>query len=128
MGIRVLVCGGRDYSDKERVCQVLDDFCTNRSLWDVGPDGNALPTGLTIIHGAARGADRLADYWAVNSWVPVEEYKPDWDTYGKAAGILRNIDMLDSGVDVVIAFPGGRGTAHMIKIAKEKGVEVIEIG
>jgi hypothetical protein len=60
------------------------------------------------------------------NWVPVEEYKADWDTYGKSAGPIRNQKMLDTGIDYVIAFPGGRGTEHMKKIARKAGVTVIE--
>lgn len=127
--IRVLVCGGRNYSDKHAVWQTLYGFCDDRGLWSE-PDkyGNKLPSGLTVIHGGARGADSLADQWAVVNWVPFEEYKADWDTHGKKAGILRNIQMLEEGKpDVVIAFPGGRGTAHMVSISKNAGVEVIEV-
>lgn len=127
--MRVLVCGGRGFHDKKLVYNTLDQLCVDRGLQSK-PDeyGNWLPKNIVIIHGAARGADSLADDWAVVNWVPTEEYKPDWDKLGKAAGILRNIDMLEQGKpDLVVAFPGGRGTAHMIRIAKEAGVEVIEI-
>lgn len=126
--MRVLVCGGRDYDDKNIVYRVLYDFCDKHGLW-TEPDeyGNRLPTGLVIIHGGAKGADRLADAWAVVNWVPFEEYKADWDKYRKAAGPIRNQEMLDTGIDVVIAFPGGKGTEHMKRIARARGVEVIEI-
>lgn len=129
--MRVLVCGSRVFNDKKLLYNTLDNFVVERGLKGEEDEyGNWLPNGLTIVHGGARGADLLADDWAVVNWVPVEEFKPDWDSYGKAAGILRNIDMLESGIDVVIAFPKGeaRGTKHMMKIAREKGVEVIEIG
>jgi hypothetical protein len=83
---------------------------------------------ITIVEGGARGADLMAKHWATLNNVPVEEYKADWDQYGKAAGPIRNKQMLDTGIDVVIAFPRGRatGTKHMMKIARETGVEVIE--
>jgi hypothetical protein len=126
--MRVLVCGGRDYDDYDHVRTVLYKFCDDNELWHE-PDqyGNSLPKDLVIIHGGAKGADSLADQWAVVNWVPFEEYKPDWDRYGKSAGPIRNQQMLDKGKpDVVIAFPGGRGTAHMIGIAKKAGVPVIE--
>lgn len=85
-----------------------------------------MPSGLTIIHGKAEGADDLADQWAVVNWVPIEEHPADWDKHGKAAGPIRNQEMLATGIDYVIAFPGGRGTAHMKKIAEKAGVPVIE--
>jgi hypothetical protein len=122
--VRVLVCGGRDYSDYDYVRHVLYDFCDTHGLAD---NEYKMPNNLTVIHGGARGADSLADQWAVVNWVPVEEFKADWKNQGKAAGILRNIRMLDEGKpDYVIAFPGGRGTAHMVSIAKKAGVSVIE--
>lgn len=127
--MKVLVCGGRDFNDKKLVYNTLDQLCVDHDLRSE-PDeyGNWMPRDIVIIHGTARGADSLADDWAVVNWVPTEEFKPDWNTHGKAAGILRNIDMLKEGKpDLVVAFPGGRGTAHMVKIAKEAGVEVFEV-
>lgn len=121
--MRVLVCGGRDYNDYDYVRHVLYDFCDTHGLAD---NEYKMPNGITIIHGGAKGADHLADQWAVVNWVPIEEYKADWDKHGKAAGPIRNQQMLDTGVDYVIAFPGGRGTEHMKKIARKAGVSVIE--
>ena len=107
---RVLVCGGRDFDDYGFVREVLDYYA---------------PT--VVIHGAARGADSLAHRWAQNTYTPVESYPADWKRDGKAAGPIRNAKMLAEGnPDLVIAFPGGNGTAHMAKIAKAKGVHVIQ--
>lgn len=123
--MKVLVCGGRDYDDYIRAWSVLYSICDEFGLWD---EDMLLPEGITIVHGGARGADRLADQWAVANWVPIEEYKADWDKYGKSAGHRRNQEMLDKAKpDLVIAFPGGRGTADMVRRAKEAGVEVREI-
>lgn len=125
---RVLVCGSRIFDDRNLLYNTLYDFCEARGL-KTKPDefGNWLPTGLTIIHGKAKGADLIADDWAVVNWVPVEEYPADWNTHGKAAGFIRNQEMLNTGIDVVIAFPMGeaRGTKNMMNIAKKAGVEVI---
>lgn len=128
--MRVLVCGGRNYDNYEHVRDVLYKFCDDHNLWSTPDrDGNKMPLGITIIHGGARGADSLADQWAVVNWVPFEEYKADWKTYGKAAGAIRNQRMLDEGKpDVVIAFPGGTGTADMIRRAKRAGIPVHEHG
>lgn len=127
---RVLVCGSREFADKKLLYNTLDEYVQREGL--IGePDeyGNFLPNGLTIINGKARGADLLSSDWAIINWVPLEEYPADWKHYGKAAGHIRNQQMLDTGIDVVIAFPVGeaRGTRHMMKIAKEAGVPVIEI-
>jgi hypothetical protein len=52
----------------------------------------------------------------------------EWETLGRKAGPIRNERMLTEGKpDLVVAFPGGRGTAHMTRLAREAGVEVVEI-
>lgn len=108
---RVLVCGGRDF----------DDFGSlNRELHrhDVS----------VVIHGNARGADWLADRWARANAVDRLAFPADWETHGRAAGPKRNQRMLDEGrPDLVIAFPGGRGTADMVRRARKAGVKVIEV-
>lgn len=114
---RVLVCGGRDFTDADLMWDEL--FCFL--------DKHKYPE-LTIISGMAKGADSLAADWAKQYGVNLEEYHADWEKHGRAAGPIRNQQMLDEGKpNLVIAFPGGRGTAHMVKIAKAKGIEVIEI-
>lgn len=112
---RALVCGGRDFNDRERVKQALDKFHREYGI-------------AVVIHGAARGADSLAADWALGNHIPTEAYPAQWDKYGKRAGYLRNQQMLDKGKPhVVIAFPGGRGTDMMCKIAEDVGVTVYRI-
>lgn len=113
---RVLVCGGRDYSNREELFSVLD----TAHLAD--------PIG-EVIHGAAAGADSLAGEWASARGIPARPFPADWNNHGRAAGPIRNLQMLTDGMpDLVIAFPGGRGTANMIKQAKAHGVPVVTIG
>jgi YspA, cpYpsA-related SLOG family len=110
--MRVLVCGGRDYNNQLKVTSVLNQI------------------GVTfLIQGNASGADELAQRWAEANHVKVLSFSPDWGTFGKAAGPIRNKQMLEEGKpDLVVAFPGGRGTADMVRQAKKANVEVIEIG
>ena len=113
--MRVLVCGGRNYSDREQLFRVLDDLHGNAPL-------------SVLIHGAAAGADTLAGNWAESRGVPMLPFPADWHRHGRAAGPIRNMQMLDDGIpDLVVAFPGGRGTANMLKQARQAGVQVIEI-
>lgn len=109
--MKVLVCGGRDFNDQNLL------FCTMDSL-------NAQRPITQIIHGGARGADSLAGYWAQQRSIPlINVFPANWDKYGKSAGYIRNQEMLDEGQpDMVIAFPGGRGTDMMVKIARKAGV------
>lgn len=107
--MRVLVCGGREYANMMAMARVFDD----------------LPDGTVIIHGGARGADSLAGECAKHNDFAVEVYKADWVTHGKAAGAIRNQRMLDEGCpELVIAFPGGRGTADMVSRARKAGIPV----
>lgn len=109
--MKVLVCGGRDFDNGALLSFTL----------------NAL--GITcVVHGAARGADALAGAWAANHGVEVRAYPADWKAYGRAAGAIRNQQMLtEEEPDLVVAFPGGRGTAHMVRIAREQGFNVKEV-
>ena len=108
---RVLVCGGRDYRNAAKV---------NRTLAKRNP-------GL-IITGGASGADAEAGAWAKANGVPLMVFPAQWDYYGRSAGPTRNEWMLKYGApDVVVAFPGGVGTADMVFRAMLKGVPVEEI-
>lgn len=125
---RILVCGGRDYNNKERLFGFLDDLCTDRG-WNTPKDeyGNCLPH-VIVIGGKARGADTLGADWALTNWCGLKEFPADWDQYGKRAGYIRNQQMLDEGKpDVVVAAPGGRGTEMMISLANKAGVEVVRV-
>jgi hypothetical protein len=106
-----IVCGGRDYRDVETLYAKLDEIA---------------PT--FVIQGGARGADRLARTWALERCIPCATVDAYWDTFGKLAGPVRNGWMLRLNPDAVIAFPGGSGTAGMVKLARQAGVTVIEVG
>jgi hypothetical protein len=106
--MRALVCGGRDFAKREWIEEIL-----SREQPSV------------IIEGGARGADQMAREWGWRHGIPVLTFVADWETYGRAAGPIRNQRMIDQGEpDVVIAFPGGRGTADMIERALRAGIKV----
>jgi hypothetical protein len=114
--MRVLVCGGRDYQNKERVFQVLDLI------------HKKLKEKMIIIHGGARGADTLAGEYARERQLEELVFPADWKTHGKSAGAIRNTQMLKEGTPkLVVAFPGGNGTKHMIDISKKHGILVIVV-
>lgn len=113
--MRALVCGGRDYTDTARVFAVLDKLHGEAGI-DV------------IIEGGARGADACGKEWAFRRQVECQTFEADWENQGTFAGPARNARMLNEGrPDLVIAFPGGRGTADMVRKARRAGVEVVEI-
>jgi hypothetical protein len=113
--MRVLVCGGRKYDDYRRVFQVLDEHHRNNEI-------------TTIIHGGAEGADAHAAQWAFHYDIPSWRFPAKWSQHGKAAGPIRNKQMLAIGLpNLVIAFPGGRGTADMKAQASGHRVPVVEV-
>lgn len=114
--MRVLVCGGRDFDDREFLREVLDALAREHVI-DV------------VIHGDAVGADRMAGEWARLAGIRELAFPADWEKYRRAAGPIRNRQMLvEAAPDVVVAFPGGRGTANMIRQARAAGVPVHEHG
>lgn len=117
--VDVLVCGGRDYNDAARVFAVLDGIARHLSL-----TGKA----VRIVTGDAAGADSLAVCWAQARREPYAVFAAEWKKHGKAAGPLRNQRMLDANdVVMVVAFPGGRGTADMVRRADAARIEVRKV-
>lgn len=113
--MKVLVTGGRAYSNAERVNAVLDKL--HAEAWID-----------KVIEGGANGADKLAYQWCQSRRVECWHCPADWEAHGSFAGPMRNARMLAEGEpDLVIAFPGGRGTADMVRKARKAGVGVIEI-
>jgi len=120
--MRVLVCGSRFYTDRDHV---HNELC--RLDHERGPF-------TRIIHGGATGADNEAMLWAQMMAESGRDIKhipfvAEWFKYGKAvAGSIRNQRMIDEGKpNLVIAFPGGTGTADMKHKARIARIEVIEI-
>lgn len=107
--MKVLVTGGRDFNNVQ---------CVFRELAQLSPS--------RVIHGGASGADRLAGLWAEKHNVGVSVYPAKWDEHGKSAGPRRNQEMIDvEKPDVVLAFPGGRGTADCVRRAEAAGIRIV---
>ena len=108
--MKVLICGSREWNDIYAILRELRD----------------LPPDITVIHGAARGADRLAGAAAEGIGLKVVAVPAEWNRDGRGAGPVRNQKMLDMGPDLVVAFPvrGSRGTMDMIRRSLRKGVKV----
>ena len=97
------------------VCVTLDRLHAQRRI-------------VALMQGGAPGADRLARDWAA-ARPDIQRFvcRADWASHGAAAGPMRNARMLEWGPDLVVAFPGGRGTADMVRQARAAGVEVIQV-
>ena len=108
--MRVLVCGSRHFNNRALLSSTLNGISIS-----------------VLIHGAARGADTMAERYAEDRGIPVEAFPADWVTFGKGAGPIRNRQMLVEGKpDLVVAFlaPNSRGTQNMIDQATKAGVPV----
>lgn len=110
--MRILFCGDREWANYKAVADVMADLV---------PD--------VVIEGEARGADSMARDAAEYFGIPVERYPAQWNTYGRAAGPIRNKQMLDEGKpDLVVAFhnniEASKGTKNMVEQAKKRGIPV----
>jgi hypothetical protein len=113
--MRVIVCGGHDYNSPNTVEANLDAIHSQNTI-------------TALMQGGASGADKFADDWAArHPDIQRHVCHADWKTHGRAAGPIRNARMLEWKPDIVIAFPGGAGTANMVKQARKAGVYVIEL-
>jgi hypothetical protein len=112
--MRVLVCGGRYYDDWTFIVNVLDSVHARQPV-------------TLLIEGGATGADSLARRWAMARGIEVATYRANWDRYEHRAVPIRNSQMLREGrPELVVAFKGGRGTAHMVTIAAAALVPVLK--
>ena len=113
---KVLVCGSRDYPDRDRVFQTLDQYRAK------------LGTRMMVISGGATKADEYARQWATSRKVDHMILYARWDTEGKAAGPIRNRRMAAKKPKLVLAFSrdfdASWGTSDMIRVAEKLNIEV----
>jgi hypothetical protein len=112
--MKIIVCGGRDYPSPAHVFVALDSLHAARHISE-------------LMQGGATGVDQFARDWAASRGIKRWVCKADWATHKNAAGPIRNQRMLEWMPDAVVAFPGGKGTADMVRRARAAGVEIIEI-
>lgn len=107
---RVIICGSRGWGNRERIAGRIAD----------------LPGTTTVVHGNARGVDRMAHQEAQKAGLLVEPHPADWDRHGKGAGFIRNEEMAKLGADLLIAFWDGksRGTLDMMERGAAHGISI----
>lgn len=111
---RVIIAGGWDFGNYSLLCKTMDRLLCNKQR-----------ENIQIVCGKARGADTLGERYARERGYLVNYFPANWNTYGKRAGYIRNVEMAQNA-DALVAFWDGqsRGTAHMIKTAREYGLLV----
>jgi len=116
--VRILVTGSRFWDDADSLMKALSDI-----VWQVDS------RKVAIVHGGCpSGADAIAGQTARALGLTVEVHPADWDTHGRAAGPIRNQEMVSLGADVVLAFfrkdAANRGTSDCVARAVKAGIEV----
>jgi hypothetical protein len=125
--MRVIVCGGRDFTDRDLLFSELDKHSADWGPFKVVIEGGQR-TRDKVTGKIIGGADYWAACWADERGVSHETYKANWTEFGRAAGPLRNQRMIDEGKpDLIIAFPGGTGTHDMISRGNKAKLQQIWI-
>jgi len=131
--MRILVCGGRDFGNYKKYPQLSTEWKRKKSesafIWrELTRYTQHLSESLIIISGCATGADENAQAWAKASGHGRMLFRAEWDKYGNAAGPIRNKQMMVNGKpEIVIAFPGGKGTKNMLSIARKNKLQIIRL-
>ncbi|MHB1196338.1 MAG: DUF2493 domain-containing protein [Lutibacter sp.] len=110
--IKVIIAGGRNFDDFNKLCQVCDEFLQDQN-------------NIEIVSGAYKGADLLGEKFAAERNYSIKQFPADWRRYGKSAGQKRNAEMANYA-DMLIAFWDGesKGTKNMIDLATQAGLNV----
>lgn len=130
--MKVLVCGGRDYAGHKTVFRTLYNLFGREDVEAIIEGGHRPRLDKNGDY-ELRSADYLAWRWATANEMPVVTHPAKWSKHGarrkgNPAGPIRNGEMLKMWQpDLVLAFPGGKGTADMVRQARAAGVEVCEV-
>lgn len=113
--MHLLIAGSRNYKDAEFIYSRIDLIRDNHYI-------------TKIIAGGATGVDQVAKEYAKEHNIPFEKYKADWDKYGKAAGPIRNKQMVDAA-DIILAirYNYSPGTSNTLKLAKKAELKIYKV-
>ena len=125
---RILVTGSRDWADENLIAGALLHEVSRRPASDT----------IVIVHGAARGADVMANRVALHYEWQIERHPADWERFGRQADVIRNAEMVKAGADVCLAWiipcarpgcgggvpHGSHGATHCADLAAKAGIHV----
>lgn len=114
--MKLIIAGGRDYILDGQI----EDF--DRFMQSIVDQLGAV---TEVVSGGEKGADSVGMDWASRKGIPVRVFAPDWNSHGRAAGPIRNRQMAEYA-DALVCFPGGRGTASMIREAQKLGLMIFK--
>lgn len=109
------IIGSRGFTDYTKLKSTIESYIMKEKF-----------INIKIISGGARGADKLGETFAKEFGIPTKVFKPDWDTYGKSAGFIRNKDIVNNS-DIIFAFWDGesKGTKHSIELCKQLNKPIV---
>lgn len=117
----VVCTGGRDYYDEVQVDLIL----TLLAAAGAGQPNRQLHIGV----GCATGADEVVREWCKENKVSYKKHVAQWKKFGRSAGPKRNVAMLEEEQPrLVVAFPGGDGTANCVNEARKRDIPVLFVG
>ena len=127
--MRVLIYGGRGFARPEVWSKGSSDWMLKVKEREDGMSylqdlSIQWPDDIVVVSGGAKGADSLGEEWGYCSGLEIDRFPAAWDLYGKRAGFIRNQQMLDSGIDEAVEFPGGNGTADMRRRLEGAGIPI----
>ena len=115
--MHVVVCGSRTIKDHKDIYKILSEL-------------HSVHNFTLLLSGNALGVDRIAENWATENNISIQQHIPDWKQYGKGAGVVRNKEMIEKS-SMVIAFWDGKsnGTKHAIETASKhnKVLKIIKV-
>lgn len=108
--MKTIIAGSRSIINKDMVEQAIQE--SNFEITEV-------------VCGLARGVDSLGKNWAIKNNIPVKEFPADWDTHGRKAAYLRNVEMVKYGEALIAIWDGeSKGTNHVITEARKHGLKI----
>ncbi len=115
---KIIIAGGRTFTDYDLLCRTMVEFITEIPY-----------TEIEVVCGLAKGADRLGNHWAWERGIPVAQFPADWDKFGRSAGPRRNKRMAEYATHLVAFWDGkSRGTKSMIDLGMKFNLVVKVVG
>lgn len=113
--MKIAIIGSRTFLDYELLSDTIKNYLSENNL-----------IIKSVVSGGAKGADTLAEKFALENTIEMIVFKPDWKRFGKRAGFMRNTLIIENS-DIVFAFWDGKssGTKDSIEKAKSLNKKVI---
>lgn len=119
--MRLLITGSRKWDNPEVMAQAIADA-------DIELSARGRWVSTIVVGDCPDGADPMAAEIAELEGYELERYEADWVRYGKPAGPIRNLQMVNAGAEMCLAFfkvgAGNAGTNNCVKFAEHAGIPV----